>query len=201
MAEVNTSSTEPKNNNQVQAQVNQPPNSNEPDTVQLSAEEQLAQLKVEIAKQKRAMDKAMSETASYKKQLREKQSADEIALQEKAEKEAQLQEEFKSLKRENTITKYEKNFLALGYDAELANKAATAQFDGDTDELFKIQQSFISTRNKTMEAEWMKRQPTPPSGNGNSECPISKKQFDSLGYTKRVEFKAKYPEAYKQYTE
>lgn len=200
MAEVNTNPTEPTND-QGQTQVNQTPSNNEPDAPQLSAEEQLAQLKVEIAKQKRAMDKAMSETASYKKQLREKLSADEVALQEKAEKEAQLQEEFESLKRENTITKYEKNFLALGYDAELANKAASAQFDGDTDELFKIQQSFISTRHKAMEAEWMKKQPTPPSGNGNAECPISKKQFESFGYTKRIEFKSKYPETYKKYTE
>ena len=118
MAEVNTNPTEPTND-QGQTQVNQTPSNNEPDAPQLSAEEQLAQLKVEIAKQKRAMDKAMSETASYKKQLREKLSADEVALQEKAEKEAQLQEEFESLKRENTITKYEKNFLALGYDAEI----------------------------------------------------------------------------------
>ena len=49
----------------------------------VSLAEQVAQLKVQNAKLKKANDKATSEAASYKKQLREKQTAEEIALQEK----------------------------------------------------------------------------------------------------------------------
>ena len=135
----------------------------------VSLAEQVAQLKVQNAKLKKANDKATSEAASYKKQLREKQTAEEIALQEKAEKEAEREEQFQKLLRENTITKFEKNFLALGYPADLAAKAAAAQCDNDTDELFSIQQTFIEEKEKTMKADWMKSMPKPPAGNSDDE--------------------------------
>ena len=135
----------------------------------ISLAEQVAQLKVQNAKLKKASDKATSEAASYKKQLREKQTAEEIALQEKAEKEAEREEQFQKLLRENTITKFEKNFLALGYPADLAAKAAEAQCDNDTDELFSIQQTFIEEKEKAMKADWMKSMPSPPAGNSDDD--------------------------------
>lgn len=143
------------------------PNGGGDDDVSLA--EQVAQLKVQNAKLKKANDKATSEAASYKKQLREKQTAEEIALQEKAEKEAEREEQFQKLLRENTITKFEKNFLALGYPADLAAKAAAAQCDNDTDELFSIQQTFIEEKEKTMKADWMKSMPNPPAGNSDDD--------------------------------
>ena len=131
--------------------------------------EENAALKVQLAKMKKAMDKATSDTAKYKKQLREKQSAEEIALQEKAEKEAEREEAYQKLLKENTVTKYEKNFLALGYSEELATKAANAQYDGDTEELFKIQQSFQTNLVKQKEAEWAQSRPDPHAGNGEGD--------------------------------
>lgn len=163
----------------------------------ISLVEQVAQLKVQNAKLKKASDKATSEAASYKKQLREKQTAEEIALQEKAEKEAEREEQFQKLLRENTITKFEKNFLALGYPADLAAKAAEAQCDNDTDELFSIQQTFLESRDKAMKAEWMKSMPAPPAG--NDDCPVSREQFRKMKYSERVAFKQRYPEMYKEY--
>ena len=131
--------------------------------------EENATLKVQIAKMKKAMDRAASDTARYKKQLREKQTAEEIALQEKAEKEAEREEAYQKLLKENTVTKYEKNFLALGYSEELATRAANAQYDGDTEELFKIQQDFQSALLKQKEAEWAKSRPNPQAGNGEDD--------------------------------
>lgn len=131
--------------------------------------EENASLKVQVAKMKKAMDKATSEAASYKKQLREKQTAEEIALQEKAEKEAEREEAYQKLLKENTVTKYEKNFLSLGYSEELATKAANAQYDGDTEELFKIQQDFQSALLRQKEAEWAKSRPNPQAGNGEND--------------------------------
>ena len=163
----------------------------------VSLAEQVAQLRVQNAKLKKANDRATSEAASYKKQLREKQTAEEIALQEKAEKEAEREEQFQKLLRENTITKFEKNFLALGYPADLAAKAAEAQCDNDTDELFSIQQTFLESRDKAMKAEWMKSMPAPPAG--NDDCPVSREQFRKMKYSERVAFKQRYPEMYKEY--
>lgn len=62
----------------------------------VSLAEQVAQLKVQNAKLKKANDKATSEAASYKKQLREKQTAEEIALQEKARKKPRGRNSFRS---------------------------------------------------------------------------------------------------------
>ena len=164
----------------------------------MSAEEQMAQMKVEMLKLKKAMDKATSEASSYKKQLREKQSADEIAMQEKAEREAEREAESQELKKENTVTKYEKNFLSLGYGEDLANKAAVAQYEGDTDALFDIQKKVMDAMRKDIKAELMKSMPTSPISN-DTEVTITKAQFDKMGYKARVEFKAKYPKLYEQY--
>ena len=140
-----------------------------PDEPQVTPEEELARLRVEMAKYKKNMDKAASEAASFKKQLKEKLTADEIALQEKAELESEREEKFQQLLKENTVTKYEKNFLGLGYPQDLATKAATAQFENDTEELFKIQSLYQTNLVKAKEAEWAKNRPNPQTGNGEGE--------------------------------
>lgn len=129
------------------------------DVQNISAEDQLQNMRIEMAKIKKAFDKTASELASTKKQLREKQSADEIALQEKAEREAEKEAQFQQLLKENTVTKYEKSFLKLGYPEELAQRASNAQYDGDTDELFRIQSEYQAMRDKKLEEEWMKSRP------------------------------------------
>lgn len=166
---------------------------------QLSLEEQIQQMRIENAKLKKATDNATSEASNYKKQLREKLSADELALQEKAEREAERDEQFNQLVKENAVNKLEKSFLALGYQPDKAKEAAEAQYDGDADALFKIQSEHQANLLKQKEAEWIKSRPTPQGGNGDDGCPVTKEQFSKFGYSKRVEFKQQYPETYKKY--
>lgn len=173
----------------------------EPQKEQPQSIDELAEMKLKMQKYKLAMDKALHDTADYKKKLRDKQTEDEIAAQEKAEAESKRQEEYDKLLRENKITKYEKNFLKLGYPSKLAEKAAVAQADNAIESLFDIQQIFIASRDKAMKSDSMKNMPTPPSGNGENSCSVTKEQFERFGYTARVEFKAKHPELYKNYTE
>lgn len=168
--------------------------------VELSAEEKLQQTMVELAKLKKSFDKASSEAATYKKQLREKLSADEIALQENAEKEHEKEEKLNQLLKENTIAKLEKGFLTLGYSGELATKAATAQFENDADELFKIQKEYQDSFAKKIEAEWLKNRPEANMGTGESGSTVTKEEFDRYGYLQKVEFKQKNPLTYKKYT-
>lgn len=145
---------------------------------QLSAEEQLVKVMAEQKKMKIAMDKAASEAADYKKKYRA--TLDEKAQLdlEKAERDATLQAEFNSLKRENTINKMAKSFIGMGYTEEQAIKASEAQLDGDTDELFRIQNAFLTARDKQKEAEWMKSLPTPPGGNKETVEDAFIKGFD-----------------------
>lgn len=169
--------------------------------VELTAEEKLQQLIMENAKLKKSFDKTSSEAAAYKKQLREKLSADEISLQEKAEKELEKEEKLNQLLKENTIAKLEKGFLTLGYSGELATKAATAQFENDTDELFKIQKEYQDSFAKKIEAEWLKNRPEANMGTGESGSKVTKEEFDGYGYLQKVEFKQKNPLTYKKYTQ
>ena len=168
---------------------------------QLSAEEQLQQMRVEMAKMKKSLDKATGEAADYKKQLRAKQSEDEIRLQEKAEKEAERQEQFEKLLKENTVNKLSKNFLKLGYPEDKAEEAANAQYEGDTETLFRIQSEVQASLIKQKEAEWLKSRPPVATGVGDEKTTVTKEQFNKMGYSERVEFKQKYPETYKSYTE
>lgn len=142
---------------------------NKPDSADTQAdlEAKYQALLVEQKRLKSAFDKASSDAANYKKQLRERQSVDEIAIQEKAEQEAKQQELLESLKRENKINKLEKKFVLLGYTEEQANKAATATYDGDTDTLFKIQSEFQDALVKSKEAEWLASRPEIQSGQGS----------------------------------
>lgn len=127
------------------------------------------ELMVEIAKLKRGLDKASSEAADYKKKYNATLSEKEQADLEKAEREAEKEEKFNQLLRENSINKLEKNFVLLGYNEEQAHKAATAQYDGNTDELFKIQSEVQQTLVKAKEAEWLKNRPLVNSGGVNDK--------------------------------
>lgn len=132
---------------------------------QLSPEEQIAKLLAEVKRLKSATDKAASEAADWKKKYRATLSEKEQLDMEKAEREAAREAELQELRRERDITKFEKNYISLGYDAKLAHQAAIAQIDGDTDEVFRISQMHQANLRKQLEAEWMKKMPAPPAGN------------------------------------
>lgn len=168
---------------------------------QLSVEEQLQQALVENEKLKRAQEKAASDAADWKKKYNATLTDAQKAAQEKAEKEAERQEQFEQLLKENTVNKLSKNFLKLGYPEDKAEEAANAQYDGDTETLFRIQSEVQESLIKQKEAEWLKSRPPVTTGAGDEKTTVTKEQFNKMGYAKRVEFKQKYPETYKSYTE
>lgn len=168
---------------------------------QLSAEEQIQALMLENAKLKKLQEKAASEAADYKKKYNATLTDAQKAAQQKAEKEAERQEQFDKLLKENTVNKLSKNFLKLGYPEDKAEEAANAQYDGDTETLFRIQSEVQESLIKQKEAEWLKSRPVVTTGAGDEKTTVTREQFNKMGYSKRVEFKQKYPETYKSYTE
>lgn len=168
-----------------------------PQEKEVDIQAQLQALMVENAKLKRATDKATSEAADYKKKWKSSMSEVELASQEKAEREAEREEQFKALLRENNINKAEKNFLAMGYTSDEATKMAVAEIDNDFEAKIKIMGEVDARKKKEYEAEWLKSRPAVNSGVGGEKVNITKEQFDALGYLERVEFKKKYPETYK----
>lgn len=136
---------------------------------QLSAEEQVQKLLLENARLKKAQEKAASEAADYKKKYNATLTDAQKAAQEKAEKEAERQEEYEKLLRESKVNKLSKNFLKLGYPEDKAEEAANAQYDGDTDALFRIQSEVQQNLIKQREAEWLKSRPQVATGAGEGE--------------------------------
>lgn len=134
----------------------------------LSTEEQLRLALVEIEKMKHAQEKAEKEAADWRRKYNATLTDAQKAAQEKAEKEAEREEQFRKLLKENTVTKLAKNFLKLGYPEDKAEEAANAQYEGDTDTLFRIQSEVQANLIKQKEAEWYKNRPPVATGVGDA---------------------------------
>lgn len=113
----------------------------------------------EKRKLKTALSKANSECAEWKKQLREKQTEQERAEAERKEREQAVEEELRMLRRDKTVAGYVNSCLALGYDKELAQRAATAMADNDAAEIMACQQEFLAVKQKEMEMTALNKQP------------------------------------------
>lgn len=141
------------------------------------------ELMVELAKERRLREKANSEAAGYKKQLNAKMSEKERIDAEKAEREAERDEQFQQLMRENKINKVEKSYLALGYTAEEAEKMAVAEVDEDFDAKLKIQLAVQKRQKREYEAEFLKSRPELNAGAGEKK--LTKEQFDNMGLAEK----------------
>lgn len=114
---------------------------------------------------KKLLEDANSEAADYKKKWRATLSEVEQKRQDEADEKAALQAENAKLKKESALARLTGNYLSLGYDAENAKKIAEAVYDGDTDEVFRMQTKHQEDMKKNIEADLMKKMPDSPSGN------------------------------------
>lgn len=137
----------------------------------MTAEEKLALLGADDAMpdtepmvSKAVFDKTASELAKIKKEQREKLTADEAAEAERAERDAALQEELNTLRRERTIAAHKASFLALGCDDKLASTAAEAMADGNTDDVFAVMGQHLSAVKKAAETAALDNTHKPPAG-------------------------------------
>lgn len=143
------------------------------------------------------LDKATSEAAGYKKQLREKMTQDEQNQAQMDETMKAMQDELESLRREKTITDYTKRWMGVGYDEALATATAQAMVSGDLDVVFKNHSKFLSDREKALKAELLKDTPTPPAGEGNRG--VTKEQVSKMNLAERAKFAKDNPEIYKEF--
>lgn len=118
----------------------------------------------EVTKLKTALSKANSDAAEWKRQFREKQTEAERAEAERKERETAVEEELRMLRRDKTVSGYVANCLALGYDKDLALKAAEAMADNDAAVIMECQQTFLENKKKELEATALNKQPTLTTG-------------------------------------
>lgn len=148
----------------------------------------------EIDRLKNALSKSNSEAAEYRKQLRDKMSAEELKAKEDAETIEELIKERDALLREKTIAGHKAKYLALGYDEKLATDTAEAMVNGELDKVFANQKKHMETVEKKIRAEVLKETPTPEGGNGSDT--MTKEKLRGMTARERYEYSLAYPEEY-----
>ena len=165
-----------------------------------TAEEQLAELLAENKRLKKAVDKSSSDASSWKKKYMDTQSESEKLSMEKAERDAALREELEMLRKESKVNKFAKSFMGLGYTEEMATKAAEAQFNGDVDELLRIQKQHTDNIEKKIRADLMKSMPAPATGN-DDDVHLTQEQFDNMTIEEQTRLYNEHPTVYKKFVQ
>lgn len=159
---------------------------------EMTAEEKLAALEAyeftppapketdEVTKLKSALSKANSDAAEWKRQFREKQTEAERAEAERKEHEAAVEEELRNLRRDKSVSGYLANCLALGYDKELALKAAEAMADNDAAAILECQQTFLEAKTKELEEAALNKQPKLTSGAPPTSADVNREYENKL---------------------
>ena len=150
----------------------------------------------EIDRLKNALSKSNSEAAEYKKQLREKMSAEELKAKEDAEKLEALIKERDALLREKTISGHKAQYLALGYEESLANETAEALANGELDKVFANQKKHNESVEKKIRADVLKGTPKPEGGTGSET--ITKESFSKMSIAEQFKYSVDHPEEYKK---
>lgn len=126
----------------------------------------------ELERAKSSVSKANSEAADYKRKLKEATAAkDQISAD--AENElASIKKQLAALQREKAISENKASFLAQGYSEALALDSATALIDGDNVKLFANMNTFISERDKSIQAQNVGNMKRPGTGVGNPDTTV-----------------------------
>ena len=159
---------------------------------------ELDRLKDENTKLKNAQSNASAYASKYKKQLQERMTEQERAANETKELIERLKSENAQMKRNQTLAEQTSGFMGIGFDAELAKKAAEAHVDGDFSSMINALRDFITQHDKTIRADDLRNTPRP--GVGAVAPAMTKEQFDKMSYSERVKLYNEQPEVYKEMT-
>ena len=145
---------------------------------------------------KDVFDKTASELTEYKKQLREKMSADEIKAKEDAEKQEKLQSDYDALLRKVNLSENKAKLLALGYEDKLASDTAEAMIEGNLDKVFANQKKHLESVEKKIREDVLHNTPKPEGGNSSNA--MTKEKFREMSANDRYKYSQEHPEEYKQ---
>lgn len=169
----------------------------EPEAVDVTTTEnvEIARLKAELAKQKAAMDKATKEASDYKKQLRAKQSEEEVAAEEKRLADEERDRKLAEYEKRFTVAETCKKVMGFINDETTANTVAEYLYGAaDVDAAIAAISKAWTAKEKTLRLEYGKI-PAPAIGSDGGST-VTKTQLDAMSYTERLEFAKTYPEDY-----
>ena len=133
-------------------------------------EAELEKLKATLADQKKALDEATHEAGKYRKELRAKQTAEEIAAEEKKAADEKAAQELEELRREVARAKTVKTVMGkLGTDEDMSGKIAEALYGADDiDNAMLLIQKAWAAKEKALRLEYGKLT-GPGAGSGEGE--------------------------------
>lgn len=173
----------------------------------MSAEEKLALLEnfefednkdalekalADVERYKNANSKANSQIAEMKRQARDKLTEDEKAKLEQEEQIQQILDENKKLKKDKEISEHKAMYISLGYNEELADKTATALYEGDMATVFANQKTHLENTEKKLKADMLKGSPGIDVG-GTGKTVKSKADFLALNTQEQLDFIKEHP--------
>ena len=150
----------------------------------------------EIDRLKNALSKSNSEAADYKRQLKEKMSAEELKAKEDAEKWEEMERNYNALLKKDAISTNKAKLLALGYEESLADDTAEAMVNGELDKVFANQKKHLDSVEKKIKSEILKDTPKPDGGKSSEQ--MTKEKLRGMSVEERFKFSQEHPEEYKQ---
>lgn len=169
----------------------------ETETTSANESAEIAKLRAEMAKQKAALDKATKEAAESKRALRAKQSAEEIAAEEKRVADEERDKKLAEYEKRFTVAESAKKVMTFVGDEASANTVAEYLYGAtDVDGAIDALNRAWMAREKKLRAEFG-RLPAPGAG-GSEGNNITKNQLDVMTYTERVKFANEHPDEYER---
>lgn len=156
---------------------------------------ELAKLRAELAKANSKNDQLAKENAEQKKAIRAKQSAEEIAAEEKRIADEARDRELADLRKRFAVAESSKKVMSFVSDETAATQIAEYLYGAeDADAAIDAMQKAWIAREKALRLEYGK---IPAPGVGASDGPtVTRQQLDGMTYSERAEYAMKYPDEY-----
>lgn len=126
---------------------------------------------------KKRFDEVASELAKVKKELKSRLTTDEAAELERRTRATEMEAELNELRHEKMVANHRASFLSQGYEDALAEEAANAMADGDTDKVFDVMKRHNANVEKSLRAKILKETSVPPAGDDPDKKPDPNKKM------------------------
>lgn len=127
---------------------------------------------------KKRFDEVASELAEWKRKYKAQLSEDEQRQLAHDEELTMLRQEVEASRKEREIAEIKSNYLAMGYDDELAQDTAVATIEGDNKRIFQNHRTFLEAHDKAFEATLLSKTPRPEgAGVSGSKKAITKDEI------------------------
>jgi hypothetical protein len=128
--------------------------------------------------EKKRFDEVASELAEWKRKHKALLTEEEQKAQEREEELATLRREVEETRKERVLSEHKAQYIAMGYDEELAEDTAKASIEGDTNRVFSNHRKFLEAHDKDLELKLIAKSPRPDgTGAKNSEVPKTKAEI------------------------